>query len=63
MLGGDLIVGADGQEITTPQDLYRVMNTHHAGDIITLTVFRGRTKMTVKVTLSDAKQVIGGQTT
>jgi len=63
MLGGDLIVGADGQQVTTPQDLSRVMNTHHAGDTITLSIYRGRTKMNVKVTLSDAKQVIGGQAT
>ncbi len=61
MLGGDLIVAADGQEITTPQDLSNAMNSHHAGDTIVLMVFRGRQRMTVKVTLSDAKQVIGGQ--
>ena len=61
MLGGDLIVAADGQEITNPQDLSRVMNTHHAGDMIPIMVFRGRQRMTFKVTLSDAKQVIGGQ--
>jgi S1-C subfamily serine protease len=61
MLGGDLIVKADGQEITTPQDLSRVMNSHHAGDTIPIMVYRGRQQMTFKVTLSDAKQVIGGQ--
>jgi S1-C subfamily serine protease len=63
MLGGDLIFKADGQDITTPQDLSNAMNSHHAGDTIVLTVFRGRQQMTVKVTLSDAKQVSGGQTT
>ena len=61
ILGGDLIVAADGQEITTPQDLQNVMNSHHAGDTIPLMVFRGRTRMTFKVTLTDAKQVAGGQ--
>jgi S1-C subfamily serine protease len=61
MLGGDLIVAADGQEITTPQDLSNAMTSHHAGDTIVLMVFRGRTRMTVKVTLSDAKQVLDGQ--
>jgi S1-C subfamily serine protease len=55
-LGGDLIVGLDGQEITTPQDLSNALNEHHAGDTITLTVFRGRRRFDVKVTLSDAKQ-------
>jgi S1-C subfamily serine protease len=63
MLGGDLIIKADGQDITTPQDLSNAMNSHHAGDTIELMVYRGRRQMTVKVTLSDAKQVSGGQTT
>jgi S1-C subfamily serine protease len=61
MLGGDLIVGFDGQEMTTPQDLSNALNAHHSGDTVVLTVFRGRQRMNVKVTLSDAKQVIGGQ--
>jgi S1-C subfamily serine protease len=63
MLGGDLIVAADGQEITNGQDLSNAMNAHRAGDTMVLMVFRGRTRMTVKVTLSDAKQVAGGQST
>jgi S1-C subfamily serine protease len=62
LLGGDLIVSFDGQEITTPQDLSNAMNAHHAGDIVTLTVYRGQKRLTVKVTLSDAKEVVGGQT-
>jgi S1-C subfamily serine protease len=62
MLGGDLIVGFDGQEITTPQDLSVALNAHHAGDTVVLTIYRGQQKMNVKVTLSDAKQIIGGQT-
>ncbi|HEY4358670.1 MAG TPA: trypsin-like peptidase domain-containing protein [Acidobacteriaceae bacterium] len=56
MLGGDLIVGVDGEKITTPQDLSNALNSHHAGDTVTLTVFRGRRSIDVKVTLSDAKQ-------
>jgi S1-C subfamily serine protease len=54
MLGGDLIVAMDGQEITNPQDLAAEMNSHRAGDTVTLTIFRGRKRMDVKVTLSDA---------
>ncbi len=54
MLGGDLIVGIDGQEIATPQDLSNALNAHHAGDTVVLTVFRGRQQYNVKVTLSDA---------
>ncbi|HEX3569551.1 MAG TPA: trypsin-like peptidase domain-containing protein [Acidobacteriaceae bacterium] len=55
MLGGDLIVGFDGQEIANRQDLSAAMNAHRAGDTVTVTVFRGRKRMDVKVTLGDAK--------
>jgi len=61
MLGGDLIVGCDGQEITTPQDLSNALNAHHAGDTVTLTIYRGQQRMNVKVTLSDAKVASNGQ--
>jgi len=63
MLGGDLIVAFDGKEITSPEDLSEAMNARHAGDTVTLTVFRGRKKMDLKVTLNDAKdQALGPQT-
>ena len=55
MLGGDLIVAMDGQEIANPQDLSAAMNAHRAGDVVTVTVFRGKRRMDVKVTLGDAK--------
>jgi S1-C subfamily serine protease len=61
MLGGDLIVGCDGQEITSPQDLSNALNTHHAGDTVTLIIYRGQQRLNVKVTLSDAKQAANGQ--
>lgn len=55
MLGGDLIVAMDGAEITSPQDLSAAMNSHRAGDTVTITIFRGRKKMEIKVTLGDAR--------
>jgi S1-C subfamily serine protease len=55
MLGGDLIVGFDGQDITNRQDMAAAMNAHRAGDTVTITVFRGRKRMDFKVTLGDAK--------
>jgi len=63
MLGGDLIVGLDGQEIANPQDLAGAMNSHRAGDQVTLTIFRGRKRIDVKVKLGDAteQQTPGGQ--
>jgi len=63
MLGGDLIVGCDGQEVQSPQDLSSALNAHHAGDSVVLTIFRGQQRMKVRVTLSDAKEVVGGQAT
>jgi S1-C subfamily serine protease len=55
MLGGDLIVGFDGQKITNRQDMAAAMNARRAGDTVTITVFRGRRQMDFKVTLGDAK--------
>jgi S1-C subfamily serine protease len=64
MLGGDLIVGIDGQDIQTPQDLSAALNTHRAGDVVVVTIFRGQRRMNVKVKLDDAKDVpAGGQST
>jgi S1-C subfamily serine protease len=56
VLGGDLIVKIDGQDVTSKQDLSNALNEHHAGDTITVTVFRGQRRMDIKVTLSDATQ-------
>jgi len=63
MLGGDLIVAFDGQEITSPEDLSAAMTEHHAGDTVTIRIFRGRRQMDVKVTLGDAKDTVPGQQT
>ena len=63
MIGGDLIVAFDGQEIDTPQDLAGALSTHHPGDVVTLTVYRGQRQLNIKVTLSDAKELKGAQQT
>src|SRR5579875_372941 len=60
-LGGDLIVGLDGQEITNAQDLSTALNAHRAGDTVTLTIYRGQRRLTVRVTLGDARQAADGQ--
>ena len=54
MLGGDFIVSIDGEEIASEQDISAVMNSHKAGDVVTVTIFRGRRREDVKVTLSEA---------
>jgi S1-C subfamily serine protease len=62
MLGGDLIVGFEGQEIASPQDLGNALTEHHPGDVVSVTVYRGRKEMTFKVTLTDAKVAPSGPT-
>jgi S1-C subfamily serine protease len=55
-LGGDLIVAIDGEEIGDQQDMMGVLNRRKAGDTVTVTVFRGKRKMDVKVTLGEARE-------
>jgi S1-C subfamily serine protease len=55
MLGGDLIVAIDGQQVTDPQDIGVIMDKHHAGDTVNVTVLRGRRKMTFKAVLGEAQ--------
>jgi S1-C subfamily serine protease len=56
LLGGDLIVGIDGHEVTDPQDIAAVMDKHQAGDTVSVTVFRGRKQMTLKLLLGEARE-------
>jgi S1-C subfamily serine protease len=58
MLGGDLIVGIDGERIETQQDLSQLMNNHRAGDSVRLTIYRGKKKMDVNVTLGEAREQV-----
>jgi S1-C subfamily serine protease len=57
MLGGDLIVAIDGQQVTDPQDISVVMDRHQAGDTISVTILRGRRQMTFKLILGEARDV------
>jgi S1-C subfamily serine protease len=63
MLGGDLIVKFDGQDIANGEDMAAAMNARRAGDVVTITVFRGKKSMDFKVTLGDAKDQPTGQQT
>ena len=56
MLGGDLIVAIDGQEINDLRDLAGMMNNHRAGDTINVTVYRGKQRKDIKVRLGDARE-------
>jgi len=58
MLGGDLIVAIDGENIQDQQDLAQVMNAHRAGDTVKITIYRGKQKMEVNVTLGEAREQV-----
>lgn len=58
MLGGDLIVEIDGQEIVDHQDIARVMNSRRAGDKVKVGFYRGKRKMEAEVTLGEAREQI-----
>jgi S1-C subfamily serine protease len=55
LLGGDLIVAIDGQEVADPQDINAIMDRHQAGDTISVTIYRGRKQITLKLILGEAR--------
>ena len=58
MIGGDLIVAMDGQQIQDERDLAQMMNNHRAGDKVKITVYRGKKKLDVDVTLGEAHEQV-----
>jgi S1-C subfamily serine protease len=57
-IGGDLIVGIDDQDVQDQQELARIMNSHRAGDTVKVTIYRGKRKMDIQVTLGEARQQV-----
>src|SRR5215813_9122742 len=58
MVGGDLIVAIDGEEVQDQQELSRIMNSHRAGDTVKITIYRAKRKMDVDVTLGEPRQQV-----
>ena len=58
MMGGDLIVAIDDHEVQDTSDIATVMERHQPGDQITVTFYRGRKKMTARLTLSEGREVV-----
>jgi len=54
-IGGDLIVQIDDQDIETPQDIANVLDNHRSGDVVKITVYRGKQKLTLNVTLDEMR--------
>ena len=57
-VGGDLIVAIDGQQVQDQQDLSQVMNNHRAGDTVRVTIYRGKRKLDVNVTLGEVREQV-----
>ena len=55
-IGGDLIVGVDGQPVDSADTLRRAMNKKRAGDPLTLTVYRSGHNVDISVKLGEAPQ-------
>ena len=54
-LGGDLIVGIDDQQVSDTQDIADIMNRHQTGDTVTVIFYRGKRKMSARLTLGEAR--------
>jgi S1-C subfamily serine protease len=52
-IGGDIIVGIDGQAIKSKDDLDRVINSKNIGDKVQIDVMRGSRKLTLAVELAE----------
>jgi len=57
MLGGDLIVEIDGTEINDTADITAVMARHQPGDTVSVTIYRGRKKLTLRLALSEGREI------
>ncbi|NJD77676.1 MAG: trypsin-like serine protease [Candidatus Methanoperedens sp.] len=51
---GDILVRIDGSEINNVKDLIKVINKHDVGDIVTMELFRGQGKISLKTLLEKA---------
>jgi S1-C subfamily serine protease len=57
LLGGDLIVSIDGTNINDTTDITAVMLRHQLGETVTVTVYRGKKKLVLKLALTEGREV------
>ena len=55
-VGGDIIVGIDGQPVKTRDDLDRVINSKNIGDKVQIEIIRGNRKSTLTVELAEIRR-------
>jgi len=58
MVGGDVIIAIDGEKVENQQDLAQMMNKHRAADTVRVTIYRGKKKIDVSVTLGEAREQV-----
>jgi S1-C subfamily serine protease len=56
LLGGDLIVAIDGHEVTDSDQINAILQKHQAGDTISVTFYRGRKQITLKLVAGEAQE-------
>jgi S1-C subfamily serine protease len=56
LLGGDFIVAVDGQQVTDPREVSAILEKHQAGDTISVTFYRGRKQITLKLIAGEAQE-------
>jgi S1-C subfamily serine protease len=53
MIGGDVIVGMDGQKVSNQFDINVILNRKRPGDTVTITLYRGAKKLDIPVKLGE----------
>ena len=56
LLGGDLLIAIDGQSLNSTEDISDIMDRHQVGDAVTVTFYRGKRRMTARLSLGEAGQ-------
>jgi S1-C subfamily serine protease len=57
LMGGDLIVAIDGQQVSDSQQVDAVMEKHQAGDTVSVTFYRGHKQITLKLIAGEAQDM------
>jgi len=53
LIGGDVIVGLDGQKVSNEFDINVILNRKRPGDTVTITLYRGAKKLDIPVKLGE----------
>lgn len=53
---GDIIIGINGEAISTSEELNKIKNQFKAGDVIKLTIYRNGKDIEIDVTLQEVTQ-------